>query len=116
MAGTRKVKDLFMKKDSQTDLDEDVSQEKSHSIPEPEIKPETEPETKPQPVQTARIPQEKTKESIKIKRDRFMEYLREAVEEGHTEQGKYVTSKPKTQERQEKNNTQKGQEDLSERN
>ena len=58
----------------------------------------------------------KFEEPIKDKRDKFMEYLREAVEEGHTEQGKYVTSKPKTQEKQEENDTQKGQEDLSERN
>ena len=46
---------------------------------------------KKEPPKNEPAPKDPRKEPIKDKRDKFMEYLREAVEEGHTEQGKYVT-------------------------
>ncbi len=68
----------------------------------------------PAPIEP-RKPQAPVKEPIKDKRDKFMEYLREAVEEGHKEQGKYATSEPKMPEKHTENETQKEQKDLSER-
>lgn len=71
-------------------------------------------ENEPEPIRPGKQ-KAPIKEPIKDKRDKFMEYLREAVEEGHTEQGKYATLEPKMSEKQSGNETQKGQEDLSER-
>ena len=71
-------------------------------------------ENEPEPIRSGKQKAPR-KEPIKDKRDKFMEYLREAVEEGHTEQGKYATSEQKMPEKQSGNETQKGEEDLSER-